>query len=150
MAAYALRVAVVLWTVALLNSRWSPAEPYLGTGRRHLAAVVEQAADQGAYIVLDEYTSYQFFVVTGRPVHFEPTPEEMVGFVPVPDPEQGVVLGPALVPDDGVEVANTTDRDLLVVYGIDLPYRTALEAAGWARGSTEALGGLRVTVWSRT
>jgi hypothetical protein len=149
-AAYALRVAVVLWTVALLISRWSPAEPYLAPGRRHLAAVVEQAADQGAYIVLDEHTSYQFFVVTGRPVHLEPTPEEMVGFVPVPDPEQGVVLGPALVPDDVVEVANTTDRDLLVVYGLDLPYRTALEAAGWARESTEAIGGLRVTVWSRT
>jgi hypothetical protein len=61
-----------------------------------------------------------------------------------------VVLGPALVPDDVVEVATTTDRDLLVVYGLDLPYRTALEAAGWARESTEAIGGLRVTVWSRS
>ena len=150
-AAYALSGAVVLWAVALLISRGSPADPYDGPGRRHLANVVEQAADRGAYIVLDEHTSYQFFAVTDRPVRFEPTPEEMVGFVPGPDPAQGVVLGPALVPDDVLEVATTTDRDLLVVYGVDLlPYNAELQAAGWASESTEEIGGLRVTVWSRT
>ena len=149
-AAYALNAAVVLWAVALLIGRWSPSDPYLGPGRRDLATLVEQAADRGAYIVLDEHTSYQFFALTDRPVRFEPTPEEMVGFVPWPDPDQGVVLGHALVPDDVVDVATTTDRDLLVVYGLDLLPPNVLEAAGWASESTKEIGGLRVTVWSRT
>jgi hypothetical protein len=121
-----------------------------GPGRRHAAAVVEQAMDRGAYLVLDEYTSYQHFAVADRPVHLEPTPKEMVGYVPGPDPDEGVVLGPALVPDDVVRVATTTERDLLVVYGVDIPYGTALEAAGWDSEFTETNNGTRVTIWSRS
>jgi hypothetical protein len=149
-AVYVLSGLVVVWATAIVISSWNPADPYpVAPGRRQAAAVVEQAMDRGAYLILDEYTSYQHFAVADGPVHFEPTPKEMVGYVPGPDPDEGVVLGPALVADDVVRVANSTERDLLVVYGVDRPYGTALEAAGWAAESTETNNGTRVTIWSR-
>jgi hypothetical protein len=147
LSAHVLRGAVVLGTVLLVVSRWHPADPYLGPGRRHLAAVVEGAADRGALILLDLYTSYQFVVFTDRPVRLTPTPDEMVGFVPELRPDDGVVLGPALTSADVSRVADTTDRDFLVVMGYDVPYADGLLEAGWERGPTEVIAGVRVTEW---
>lgn len=147
MVARALRGAVVVGIVLLVSSRWSPADPYLGPGRRHLATVVEEAADRGAFVVLDEFAAYQFLLYSDRPVHLTPTPEEMVGFLPEPDPTEGVVLKGALTSGEVSRVAAATGSDLLVVYGYDVPYGEELLDAGWDRRSTEVITGLRVTVW---
>lgn len=144
----ALRVAVSVWAVALLWTRWAPADEPAG-GRRQLAEMVERAADEGAFIVLGEHVSYQYFVLTDRPAILRRTPEEMVGFVPEPAPDEGAVVGVVLLPETILELAATIDRDHLVIVGIDVPYDDELIEAGWERRSTFESEGLRATDWVR-
>lgn len=143
----ALRIAVVASAALLVFSRWQPADPYLGPGRARLAAMVEREADRGAYIVFDQYGSYQFVGQSDRSVRLVATPEAMVGFDIELRPQEGVVLGPALTAADLEEVAASTGRRRLVVWGYDVPYGDDLVAAGWVRGQTEVIAGVRVTVW---
>lgn len=144
-----LRCALVASTLLLVTSRWEPALP-LRQGAQHLARTIDAAAAEGAYIVLDKLSAYQYLVLTDRPVELVPAPEEMIGYVPVPDPAEGVVLGNVFTPSDVTAFIAGTRHDELVFAGVDVPYGAALERAGWERVDTEGRGGYRVSVWRRS
>lgn len=143
-----LRCAVAASTLLLVTSRWEhpPREPL---GAHRLSRVTDGAAAEGAFIVLDEMSAFRYLLLTDRPVHLVPSPDEMVGYLPVPDPAQGVVLGPVLLPSDVVAFVATTRHDELVFLSVDLPYGEVLEQAGWERVQTESSPGYRVSVWRR-
>jgi hypothetical protein len=150
------RAVVVVAAVGIVWWQWQPPPGYPGPGRRQLAEAAERAMDDGAYLVLDRYTSYQFAVVSDRDFTLVATPEEMVGAFPEPDPAESVVLDDLFQADDVARVlADEPDRDLLVLYGLDLPdemaapHEAVLHDAGFRPDPQEAIGGLAVTVWRR-
>ena len=143
------RLAVIVSTVALVTSRWQP-EPRPGvSGTRYEAGLIDKAAASGAFIVLDQMSSYSYLVLSDRPVHLVPTPDEMVGYLPVPHAAEGVVLGMVFTPSDVAEFLATTEHEKLVIGGLDLPYDAPLKAAGWQRTLTDRRGHFRVTVWQK-
>ena len=90
--------------------------------------------------MLDALSAYQYLLLTDRPVDLVSTPDEMVGYVPVPHPTQGVALGNVFTPSDVAEFIAGTSHDELVFAGVDVPYEEALERDGWERAATEATG----------
>lgn len=145
-----LSATVVAAALLLVNHRWQPAEREKSAGGHELAAAVETEIDRGAYLVMDDSTTYQYMLLTGRHANLEPTPKEMVGYLPVPARDVGVVIGPSLTPDVLARFAKSTSHDLLVVVGIDLPYADGMTRSGWSQVRTVKRGGYRATVWRRT
>lgn len=143
------RCAVVLSTVLIVTSRWEPVTRQGNGGARRLSRFTDAAANDGAFIVLDQISSYTYLLITDRPVHLVPTPEEMVGYLPIPDASQGVVLGGLFTPSDVAEFLATTHHKELVFVGMDVPYDEPLKKEGWVQGQTESNGGFKVTVWRK-
>ena len=73
----------------------------------------------------------------------------MVGYLPIPDASQGVVLGGLFTPSDVAEFLATTHHKELVFVGMDVPYDEPLKKEGWVQGQTESNGGFKVTVWRK-
>lgn len=141
------RVVVVLAAILLVTSRWEPAPQPNPGAAHHLTQVVDAAADDGAFIVVDQISAFTYLLLSSQPSHLEATPTEMVGYLPVPD--DGVVLGPILTAADVADLLATSDHQELVFVGMDVPYDAPLKKEGWVRSHTEVRNGFRVAVWRR-